>query len=203
MKFKKTCNLFITLILTSVIVLNISVSAAANTKILGKISVAKINTINEVTGIELSNKVTCSLPEYPHYYIQERNVVEGAPSIHIFGFNEEGLDFEIILDAFDLDGNENSFLEYVGLSLLIDDYESKIIKSESLSFSNFTGFVLEMTGNSFNNKPVNGVFEVVVLSNGFTCLSIVLIGHQKNEVSHSKILTEFLDTIKLKQNNSI
>jgi len=172
---------------------------AAEITMLGKISTASISDLTEESFmLNLKNNISMSIPNCVDYIIQERLDYTPTPRIHMFGMNEDGADFEIIVESFDLNTTELTLLDVMGYNSMVFGSNAEVSNINEINLNGIDGFEYTLSNSKFYNLDIDGTIQTALLTNSSTAICIVVIGHQSQNDFYSEILTNIVSTIKMR-----
>ena len=175
-----------------------SYAFASDVKVLGKVSTASISDVTEEEFVvTLPNNASVKVPSSVEYIVQERTDYTKSPRIHMFGMNDNGANFEIILESFDLDTMDLTLLDVMAQNSMVFGANSEVLNSKELNVNGLNGFEYTLSNMKFNNQDIKGNVQAVLLTDSSVGLCVVLVGHQNENDFYSEILTKIISTIKI------
>ena len=179
-----------------------AVSASApsippRSELLGPLTLASAQWEGQDLIIHFREGVSFTIPGDAGYMVYERNDGSDVRHLCVSSYNKLGLDFELLVDVFQLDGAPMTPIDILGRSILLAGRKAVTVHSDGIELAGLSGFDVTMQGVSHDRHAPMTDMRAVFLTNLRTGILFTLVERQHRPAEHVEALDRILATLSL------
>ena len=170
-------------------------SAPPRSELLGSLTLASAQWEGQDLIIHFREGVSFTIPGDAGYMVYERNDGSGVRHLCVSSYNKLGLDFELLVDVFQLDGAPVTPIDILGRSILLAGRRAATVHSDGIELAGLSGFDVTMQGVPYDRQAPMTDMRAVFLTNLRTGILFTLVERQHRPAEHVEALDSILATL--------
>ena len=170
-------------------------SAPPRSELLGSLTLASAQWEGQDLIIHFREGVSFTIPGDAGYMVYERNDGSGVRHLCVSSYNKLGLDFELLVDVFQLDGAPVTPIDILGRSILLAGRRAATVHSDGIELAGLSGFDVTMQGVPYDRQAPMTDMRAVFLTNLRTGVLFTLVERQHRPAEHVEALDSILATL--------